>query len=147
MKVNVGVVVTAGSERLGDVDEATELGEVAMYEEEAACVDVSGSVVLATASAFTKSPKIGLKSKLSQHPASILSGPSSCGPQHQLVVWEPLFIGQGYRLLKLLTAAIIRSARSLWVVSDFWGRADCVQSLHPGQQYGDCHVTSVHPPR
>lgn len=109
------------SERLGDVDEATELGEVAMYEEEAACVDGFGSVVLATASAFAKSPKLGLKSVLSQHPASILSGPSSCGPQHQLLVWEPLFIGQGYRLLKLLMAAVIRSARSLWVVSDFWG--------------------------
>ena len=81
--IDVSVVVTAGSGRLDDIGEATELGEVAVCEEGGASVDGFGFVVLTTASAFAKTPKSGAKSVVSQHPASTTFGPCSDEPQHQ----------------------------------------------------------------
>lgn len=83
---------------------ATELRKVAVCEEEAARVDASESVLLASASAFAKVPKSGAKSAPLQQPAFSSSLPSRA-PQHQLLAAkEPLFTGQGYRLLKLSVA-------------------------------------------
>ena len=83
VRVNVDVLMTAGSERTEDVGDDTKLGEVAVCEEEVARDDDIGSVVLATASAFAKTPKSGVKSVVSQHPASTAPGPCSGAPQHQ----------------------------------------------------------------
>ena len=81
--VNVDVLMNAGSEEIEDVGDDTKLAEVAVCEEEVARVDGFGSVVLATASAFAKTPKSGVKSVVGQHPARASSVPS-CAPQHQL---------------------------------------------------------------
>ncbi len=106
------MVVTAGSGRLGDIGEATELGEVVVCEEGVSHVDGFGSVVLTTVSAFAKTPKSGAKRVVSQHPASTTFEPSSDAPQHQCFEREPLLRGQAYRLLKLSTAAVTALARS-----------------------------------
>ncbi len=119
--VDVRVVVTAGSGRLGDIGEATELGDVTVCEEGVASVDGFGSVVLTTVSAFAKTPKSGAKSVVSQHPASTTFGPTSDAPQHQCFEREPLLGGQAYRLLKLLTAAVIALARSEVELTSFLG--------------------------
>ena len=107
---------SVGSERLGDVEEATELRDVARWEDEEAsggafeCA-VSPASNLGDGGAgddegddegagatMTRptNPRLKSKSGPLQHP-----GAASCRPQHHLVVKEPLFEGQGYRLLKM----------------------------------------------
>lgn len=82
--VNIDRLKIVGSEGIEDVGDDTKLGEVAVCgEEEVTWVDDVGSVGLATASAFAKTPKSGVKSVVSQHPASTAPGPCSCAPQHQ----------------------------------------------------------------
>lgn len=134
MGVGVGVgvdsIVIAGSERIDDVGVDTKLAEVAMCEDEVGSVDDFGSVVLENVSRGIKGPIISVKRVLWQHPAAASAVPSG-EPQHQLwAVNEPLFTGQGYKLLKLLTAAVIASAKFLCGVRNLRGSGPIAYSLY-----------------
>ena len=128
------------------IEDTTEVGDVIKGGEHVASVDGFGFVAVAGPNKNGPIPKSGLKTVSPlQHPAPS-PYPSAAVPQHQYVVAEPLTVGQAYRLLKLSMLAIIGQ-------SDLGGEQRMSQdrvhvlSLHPGQQFGELHVMSVHPPR
>lgn len=86
--VSVDVVVIAGSEKIERIDDVgvdTELGEVAIFEDEVASVDDIRSVALAHVSGcMIKGPSSSEKRKLLQQPAPA-SAVASLAPQHQLL--------------------------------------------------------------
>ena len=94
---------------------APELGDDAICEDVEASVEGFGSV----STTRPTSPCSKIKSGPLQHPAKLAEDPS-CAPQHQWLAKEPLFKGQGYRLLKLLVAAVKVSARSLCKVNNWY---------------------------
>lgn len=118
----VVVVSTAGSKRLGVLRETIELGDVVMEENLEAIVERAGSVGFRVAKlggeaiyenvkdtvggfgAVVKTrptiPGLNTKRERSQHP-DLASKDPSFSPQHQKLEYEPLFNGQGIRLLKL----------------------------------------------
>lgn len=115
-------MLTADSERLSEVEETTELGDIVTEEDLEAIVNRDGSADFELARLggeaiyeTVKEPVEGIaavvltcptiecwnsKRAPPQHPNPVLICPS-CSPQHQNAEYEPFFTGQGYRLLKL----------------------------------------------
>ncbi len=79
-----------------------------MFEDEEARVERIGSVTMTRPTSISKSGPL-------QHPARLSRLPSF-SPQHQFFAKEPLFIGQGYRLLKLWIAAVMALAIFSWEI-------------------------------
>lgn len=97
--VSVGVV--AGSEAMRDIEDTTGLGDVVKRG------DGFESVAFARANTIGPLPKTALKTvEPLQHPA-LASYPFPSTPQHQVIVAEPLILGQGYTLLKLSMFAVM----------------------------------------
>ena len=118
------------------MEKTTELEDVARWEDEEASVeafvsadfpasdvgdggagDEEGAGVVMTCPII---PLTKVKSGPLQHPGSSAEA-ASRPPQHQLNEKEPLFQGQGYRLLKLLGEAVTASARSFLEEDDLLG--------------------------
>ena len=109
--------------------------EFARFGEEVAVIDVEGAgaddvavdVLIARAKpkTFPKPSGDMWKVEVWQQPFEACQLPSTA-PQHQVWVKEPLFKGQGYRLLKLYIAAIVVLAP----VMKFWKAGGNTRSTH-----------------